>query len=248
MQRVSLAAALLAAILLAAPFSASAHHLRIVGENIPPYAYFEDGEPSGCFVGVIAEILRRQDRAPHSVRLLPWARGYHDLQHKKGMVLFPVADTQKHRSRFWLVGPLAEIEPMFFRNAQENISIADLNDAKKVNKISVTREHGAHRRLEELGFDNLDLSNGHFSDFAKLAVGRVSLAVMGHRYFEAFLRQHRLLKPEMFAPTGVSLGKESLYIAFSPDVPREVVQRWQETLDEMKRDGTYDKIINTFRQ
>ncbi|WP_169332912.1 substrate-binding periplasmic protein [Desulfovibrio oxyclinae] len=239
-------AALAIAFLVTGNRSATAHHLNIVAENIPPYAYFEDGEPSGCMVEIVAEILRRNGRDPHSVRLLPWARGYDDLLNKKNRVLFPVPETEAIRSRLWLIGPLAEIEPMFFRNAQGKVTINNLDDAKRVERISVTRDHSAHLRLSGLGFRNLDLSNGHFSDFAKLAVGRVSLAVMDHRFFNEFLRRHRLLKPDMFSPTGVTLGTDSLYIAMSPDVPREVVQRWQSTLDEMKQDGTYKRIMEKF--
>ncbi len=40
----------------------------------------------------------------------------------------------------------------------------------------------------------------------------------------------------------MKLLEQFQYLAFSKNTPVKVVQMWQNTLDAMKEDGTYDKI------
>lgn len=41
--------------------------------------------------------------------------------------------------------------------------------------------------------------------------------------------------------------ESQLYIAFHKETSEEVIQRWQKALDEIKKDGTYQKILQKYR-
>ena len=42
------------------------------------------------------------------------------------------------------------------------------------------------------------------------------------------------------------LGDSNIYIAFSKDTPADVVAQWQGKLDEMKADGSFERIIRRY--
>jgi polar amino acid transport system substrate-binding protein len=43
-----------------------------------------------------------------------------------------------------------------------------------------------------------------------------------------------------------TVGQTYFYIAMSRDMPADVVQAWQSTLDSLKRDGTFEKIYRGY--
>jgi len=49
------------------------------------------------------------------------------------------------------------------------------------------------------------------------------------------------IKPEDFEPI-YTFETNQLYIAFSKGTSSDIVDRWQTRLDEMKKDGTFDRI------
>ncbi len=53
------------------------------------------------------------------------------------------------------------------------------------------------------------------------------------------------LDPRQFEAVG-TLSGSSLWYAFHKDIPNDVVELYQKTLDAIKADGTYDKIANKY--
>jgi polar amino acid transport system substrate-binding protein len=43
-----------------------------------------------------------------------------------------------------------------------------------------------------------------------------------------------------------TLSSTYFYIAMSLGTPREMVKRWQSTLDELKKDGTFERIYRSY--
>jgi len=43
-----------------------------------------------------------------------------------------------------------------------------------------------------------------------------------------------------------TVSQTYFYIAISKDTPPSVVQAWQSTLDDMKKDGTFEKIYKSY--
>jgi len=40
---------------------------------------------------------------------------------------------------------------------------------------------------------------------------------------------------------------KDLYIAFNKNTPDTIIEKWQKALDDIKKDGTYQKILNKYR-
>lgn len=44
----------------------------------------------------------------------------------------------------------------------------------------------------------------------------------------------------------IVVAEQFAYIAFSKKTPDAIVERWQKALDDMKNDGTYEKIMTKY--
>lgn len=235
---------LVAGLLLPSPTRAD--HLRILAEEYPPYAFEHEGEPSGFTVEIVQEILRRTGRDPHDMDFMPWARAVQTLGSAHETILFPVPATPQLSQRFRLVGPIFLSRITFFKRAGSDVTINTLQEAMRVQRISVTRQDPVQRILEERGFTNLEESNGHRFNFAKLEAGRVALAATDQRLFPAFLKQNRALLARNFENTDIEVARLPMTIAFTSDIEQQLVDLWQSTLEAMKRDGSYTEILNRY--
>lgn len=224
----------------------SADHIKVFAEDLPPYAYEEKEEAAGFMVDIVSEILRRLGRDPHMVRLVPWARAMQVLMEQKEVILFPVPGNENYQSANRLIGPVYTTRLNFFCRAGEKGRFTSLEDARKAERISVTRSGYAFETLRGMGFTNLEESNGHHFDFYKLEAGRASLAVMDQTLFPGFLRRHPRLRPTQFQDTGITFATVDMYIAFSNDLAPAMVIRWQNMFDAIKADGTYERILKRY--
>jgi polar amino acid transport system substrate-binding protein len=115
-----------------------------------------------------------------------------------------------------------------------------LADAKKVRAIATYKDDVREQQLKTMGFTNLDSSKSPTSNLKKLLAGRVDLWLYSN-----------LGVPSVAGQIGVNPGDVELllpfkdfnaYIALSKGTPQAMVSQWQAALDDMKREGTFEKI------
>jgi polar amino acid transport system substrate-binding protein len=229
------------ALLLAHSFipALSAQDLNIITEEYPPLNFIQNGKLSGSTVAVVREILRRLDQDAE-IKILPWARGYNLLKTQPNVVLFTTTRTEEREDLFHWVGPVAISTNAFYAKKGSDIQLNSIDDAKQVNSIATYKDDAREQMLQSWGFDNLDSSNSAESNLRKLLSDRVDLWLYD-----------TLGLPGVAQKIGVdvsalelvhAIDDVSLYIAVSKGTPEWVVQRWQETLDCMKQDGTFKRI------
>ena len=67
--------------------------------------------------------------------------------------------------------------------------------------------------------------------------------LMGERTYYYMVKQAGL-DPNDFERTDCEFAESSAWLAFSRDIPDEIIARWQAALDRLKADGTYTAILN----
>jgi polar amino acid transport system substrate-binding protein len=100
--------------------------------------------------------------------------------------------------------------------------------------------------MTELGF-NLFLCNSEENNFKKLIAGRIDvltaleLAAAYHmnQQGKSFSQLERLVKLD---------SRYDYYIALNINTPDEIISSLQNALEEMKKDGTYEKIKQQYLQ
>ncbi len=79
-----------------------------------------------------------------------------------------------------------------------------------------------------------------------LNVGRIQLILSSSTMFNQTVKVAGL-KVGDFVKTQVRIMKGEGYIAFSKNVPYQVIKKWQDVLDDIKRSGEYNRLAKLFR-
>ena len=217
--------------------------LNVMTENYPPYNFVKNGELTGPCVDIVMEILKRTGHPPE-IKVLPWGRAYRYILEMDSQVLFSMSRTQQREDLFKWVGPLVDYNVYFYARKGAGLAIDSLDDAAKVDAIGTGINTSGSIFLRELGFDNLEPVSKTELNALKLIRGRISLWLAG----ELTARYRAGLKGldfDLFQPV-YKIRTESLYIAFSKSTPDSVIDRWQQTLDAIKQDGTHERIFQRY--
>lgn len=219
--------------------NAQAANLRLYTEENPPINFSRNGQPVGLSVDVVKELLKRTHTMA-KMEIVPWARGYRMALSTPNVGLFVAVRTPEREKLFKWVGPVSTSSTSFYSKLGSGMHIASLDEARAVAHIAVPREWYSHQILRSLGFSNLDLvPDPH--DMANMTLhGRVPLMVYEDQTLPSLLAE--LHEPITAVERVYTFMKASNYIVFSLGTPDQVVQRWQQALDGMKRDGSFARI------
>ncbi len=213
--------------------------LRVLTEELPPLNFTANGKLSGLSVEVVREIMRRTGD-PDTIQSVPWARGYRAALEEPNVVLFSTTRTEEREELFQWVGPLVEWSFVFYKKRGSPIALQHLDDARQVGSIATYRDDVREQFLKEKGFTNLDSSPKLISCARKLLEGRVDL------WLDSNLSARQIVSqighdPKDIEPV-LTVKTNHLYIAFSKQTDSAKVKQWQATLNEMSRDGTFQRI------
>lgn len=236
--------------------SAQAYDLRIVTLKSPPLSYSMDGEVYGALTDVLQETLRRMD-VDAKIDLVPWVRALEMVQHGEADAIYFAIWTDE-RSRY-LIYPK---EPLWY---EETVAIVrhhgpvslkpDMSNAGEV-RLGVGRGYYYGVRLENLFNKNAfasveDVANNE-DNIHKLLQGRIDAFLTSRYEAVKFLRDHSVgAQLEIVSDEKddlVILDVSPSYLAFSrKTVTQEFVDRFSGMLNQVKKDGTYRKIMTRYR-
>jgi polar amino acid transport system substrate-binding protein len=213
--------------------------LRIFTENLPPANYLENGRLQGLSVEIVREILRRLEMAD-TIEVVPWARGYTLALSQPNVALFSTTRLPQREKLFKWVGPLYSQTWGFYGKKGSGIKIRSLDEARDVPRIGTYHKDAKEQYLQAQGFRNLVSTNKNQSNIRHLLDGSIDLWASSdfNMPYQARLAGVDPDKLELIYPFKKVLN----YIAFSNQTPDALVDKWQQTLDAIKQDGTYERL------
>jgi polar amino acid transport system substrate-binding protein len=222
-----------------------AQNLNVYCEDDFPMQYKNNGVLTGFALEVVQEIQKRIGN--HDViQFVPWSRGMHKLNYDKNTFLFSMVKTPERENSYQWIGPIATVSYGLYVKSNSLIKVNHIDDAKKINSISVYRKDILDNKLTELGFENLDRAPSNDSGFKKLMKGRVDA------YADAQIGVENVAIQAGYKIENVKLAfnlfKKSLFIAASQSTDPQIVGKWNEALESMKKDRTFYKIQKKYRQ
>ncbi len=237
-------AAILLYLLSVTPVFAEGSDFTLLTENASPTNYIdEQSRLVGPSTEIVREILDRLGWKT-SIQVYPWARAYALAIKGPKTVLFSTTRTAARESLFKWVGPIFEQRQILYKKAGSPLEITSLDDARKVAAIGTYYNDTAEQYLKNEGFTTIESVPADSLNIQKLIYGRVQLWATGNAGIDTRIRQAG------FQPTDIEeafvLQSIHLYIAFSNDTADEVVSRWQETLDDIKEEGLYERILEKY--
>jgi len=224
--------------------SYAADKFTIMAEDLPPFIYsnMNTNEPEGIAIKIVQQLAKKMNHT-QAIEIASWNKAYNLIKDNDGYMLFPVSRRPNRENLFKWVGPLLKSTSYLYKRKGSSIEIKSLNDAKKVNTIGVVKNYAGHQLLQKEGFENL-VAVGHTKGVIRaLVYKRADLVEVGD-VFLPFRSKQAEVDYKLLENTNVKLLEQHQYLAFSKNTPDEIIEKWQTTLDTMKKDGTYDKISN----
>ncbi len=218
--------------------------VKIYTEEAPPENFSKDGKITGYVTDIIREILRRSNHTD-TIQIVTWARGYNDALTQPNVALFSTGRTEQRENLFQWVGPVGHGEIVFFAKKGAGISIKSLDDARKVKSIGTYKYDNREQFLIKEGFTNIDSVLSNKTNAKKLVDGRIDLWICDENQVPDIAKSIGVNSAEIEAV--FTIKEIDLYIAVSKQTNPEIVRIWQGALDDMHKDGTFEKILKTWR-
>ncbi|MBY0574487.1 MAG: transporter substrate-binding domain-containing protein [Undibacterium sp.] len=214
-------------------------------EDKPMQFHDANKKLTGLAVEIVQEIQRRLG-TKEIIQVVPWSRGFYKLSTEPNTFLFSMARTPEREHLYKWIGPLLSIEYGLYVKADSNIKIVNLEDAKKIGLIGVYRDDIRDQTLSRLGFTNLDRTSTNISSFRKLMIGRIAAYADAKKGvgISASNAGYQISDVKL----AYDLFKSQLYIAVSKNTDAAIVTQWNDTLEEMKRDKSFYKLLKKYHE
>ena len=217
--------------------------LKVFTEDYPPSAYVAKGELKGLSVEIVQEIMHRIGQ-PATITMVPWARGYKRALSDSEVALFSTTRLPQREELFNWVGPLYHQRWGFYRWKGTNVPIHGMAAARRVARIGTYHKDAKMQYLQAQGFDNLVPTNNNLTNIKHLKRGNIDLWVSSDFNLRHLARQAGV-PPEQLE-LAYAFHTVRNYIAFSKATSPHVIRLWQAVLDEMKADGSYQRICRKY--
>ncbi len=223
---------------------------RIYTESDPPRSFKNSsGKITGSAVDVMQELLNRLNRV-EPIDMRSWEESYGFLKQGPNTILFSVAKTKDREPLFGWVGPISQSKLQLFALSGSAAAAQKDPAAWKNAKVVTVQGWYSETYLREQGYGNIIAMKNPTLALQKLLDGTgdylclPELSTAGAVLFN-HTDNNQLAKVS-------SLETVPLYIAFSGDVPGDVLKKWQATLDQMTKDGfisrNQQKWVNIYKK
>ena len=208
------------------------------------------GGPGAGAVGAAAdlahEVLTRA-AVEHTITIYPWARAYSMAKTQPNTLILSMARTPEREQEFKWVGEIAVVRYHLFKlKSRRDIVIKTLDDAKKY-QIGVVNQDIAHQHLIARKFPDsaLQVTVNYTQSFKKLLLGRVDLVPRSQLGFKQFCEESPLDCDRIDTAYLIDEMDTSLYMAFSKQTSDQLFNRVKTAYDEVRADGTWERIMAT---
>jgi ABC-type amino acid transport substrate-binding protein len=215
--------------------------LQVYTEEFPPYNFRgPDGAVTGSSTDVVREISNRLGQEA-TIGLSSWSDGYSRTLSTPDTALYSTARTVEREHLFSWVGPIGSFDYVFYARNGTALPAASLEAVKRAGTIAVVRDDARHQYLVSRNVTDLALYPDDESCLRALMAGECDLWLGSSASVSRTIAAAGY-SPGDVVPVYVASSTE-LFIAFNNQTSPKVIAAWQDTLDAMKRDGTFDAIL-----
>jgi len=212
---------------------------QIVTENYPPLSLKIEDKVTGSSTELVQEIMKRNNiNIP--ITLKPWDIAYQEALRKPNTIIYSIDKSPARDGSFKWVGPIARDSSFLYARIDSDITIKNLNEAKQYT-ICVYKDDTIQQYLYREGFRTLVLVEDNKAMSRMLMTGKVQLWAIGELAVKRLSEQGQS-NPEQMKKV-FKISDNDLFIGFYQNTPDKIISQFQTTLDAMKKDGSYQKII-----
>ncbi len=196
----------------------------------------------GSAVDIVNEIQARNGYV-NKINLSLWNDAYATTQYLPNSAVFSTARTPERENMFQWVGPISSGMIHFYTLSSSELTIETLEQAKALKSIATPNGWCSHDFLIKNNFQNIVATAITSQDaFNQLITGEVEALLLTD------VGVNWLTNKNGIPLSTITRQMEALnfngYIAFSLSTPASTVQQWQNHLNNMREDGTFETIWN----
>jgi polar amino acid transport system substrate-binding protein len=225
--------------------------IKMYTEYYPPYNMkAEDGKLTGSSIEVLEAVLKEMHskQSIEDVKLRAWAKSYMIAQKKKNAMVFSTTRTDSREKLFKWVGPIATATVGVIAPKRKHIKINNISDFNKYKVGAVLKDIGELLLLDAgvnkkrifyvKGEDAINIS------FVKMQKNRIDMFAYNINVAFANAKMEGFDVDKYEVVYTLKVGYQ--YFAFNKETDDKIIQKWQNALDAIKKDGTYAKIHSKY--
>ena len=222
----------------AARAEAPAAHLELLTENFPPFNmaanghdYARDAKVVGQSTELVRELLRRAGVTYSLTLRFPWDRVYRHVLAHPGSAVFSTTRSAEREALFKWVGPIASYDSVLVAAPGRRFQLASLEQARGY-RIGAYKSGAVSELLASRGVAAQATLNDR-DNIAKLQSGQIDLWATSAPVWRHLARSAGAADLQEV----LTLRSDPLYLALHKDTPDALVQRLQQTLEQMRKEG-----------
>lgn len=231
---------------------AKVEKIHFMIEENPPYNFWEEGEIKGIAVDLLTAITKDSEFpiSADKIEMIPWARGYKNVQTSPATCLFSMARTKQREKQFKWVGPIIEITIGLVASKNKNITINSIADLASY-RIGAIRDGAPEQLLIAAGYpaNKIERVTKPEQNIKKLTRDRIDLLAF-NTDSTRYTMKRMGLDPADYE-TVFPLKDISLYYAFNNETDDTIINEYNDALNQLKKTDThgncpYDKILSIY--
>lgn len=215
-----------------------------LAENMPPYNYIKDGKPAGTNIALMSEVLNRLGHTP-SFQIDKMEAVMSELDSERPVCVMNLLKTEERIKKYKFIGPLNSVEFWINTLSSNAIKVHTLEDLSKI-KIAVVRGDGLGQYLisKKLPESCFVYTRDVTESILKVLNSEADALPLNKEIIDYQLTI--MNRPKDLIKNTFKLEEISgyIYMAFNQATDDSFIEAVQNTLDDMKKSGDYDKIIS----
>jgi len=229
---------------------AFANQLSILTEHLAPFQIVSEKAIGGISTEIIEATLN-ESGYQYSIEAYPWTSSYHRAKHEKNTCIYSLARIPDREPLFKWVGHITTSTISFYALTRNQITITDLEDAKKY-KIAVIKDDVTHHFLISNGFvegENFYVMNNYDALLQLLEIPsrRIDLVILNDDLISSRVKSQK----EASKYKSVHLLKElslNFYFACSLNTEQSIVDKLVKVMQKLEQQGVYSVIRNRWKK
>ncbi len=215
--------------------------LNYYTEDAPPFNWKKDGQIKGIAADLLRLMWKEMNMPPQTIKLVPWARGYHILEKSPTAVLFSTSRTEDREKLFKWVCPIRETRYSLVARKIHKIKIKNIGEAKKYN-IGTVRNDVAEQLLKKAGFPKrlINPVSNMKQNVRKMMSGRVDVITFNEESIFQIIKEMNL-DPNEFEVVYI-IKKTPVCYAFNIQVSDKIITRFQNALNTIIKRPIYNNL------
>jgi len=223
-----------------------AREIKMLSVDWAPY-YGSEMQDDG-FITVIVKTAFQRSGHNATVNFVPWERALHYVENGKYDIVMGAYYTKERSKKYLYSDPFYDIDVGLVGYKSLGVTqYSKLEDLKQY-RIGVSRGWANSEEFDAADFLIKEQATNQILNIRKLINNRVNMIVIAFGIFQYELSSIKNHSMDDFVLIQPPLSKNALHLMMSLKKPdhMKVIKDFNHGLEEIKKDGTYDKILKKY--